>query len=185
MRVTTLALVILACAGCVSAPEQPLREYLDEQTTATITVVAEPWIFSHERSNERLDQRDYLNVYAIDVNRMGDHRQYLAVLQSSPLRDKEGRDTPPPTLQLRASGEELTFRPAADDSRQLGVAQPVAQSYTYESRWWYYPVDRRTLDRLASSRDVQASLVAGEVRAVYVLWRDGSAEAAALSSAIP
>jgi hypothetical protein len=88
-------------------------------------------------------------------------------------------------LQLRASGEELTFRPVADDPRQLGVAQPVAQSYTYESRWWYYPVDRRTLERLASSRDVQASLVAGEVRAVYVLWRDGSAEAAALSSAIP
>jgi hypothetical protein len=173
------------CAGCAAAPDEPLREYLDEQTAATITVVAEPWIFSRERPSERLDDRDYLNVYAIDVNRMGDHRQYLAVLQSSPLRDGAGRDAPPPTLQWRASGEDLTFAPSAEDARALGVAQPVAQSYTYESRWWYYPVDRPTLARIASSRDAQAALIAGEVHAPYVLWRDGSAEAAALSSAIP
>jgi hypothetical protein len=185
MRASTLALLALACAGCAGAPEKPLREYLDEQTAATITVVAEPWIFSRERTNERLDERDYLNVYAINVNRMGDHRQYLAVLQSAPLRDAAGQDTPPPSLQWRASGEDLTFVPASENARALGVAQPVAESYTYESRWWYYPVDRRTLARIAGSRDVRASLVAGEVRAGYVLWRDGSAEAAALSSAIP
>ena len=185
MRASTLALLVLTCAGCAGAPEQPLREYLDEETTATIMVVVEPWIFSRERTNERLDQRDYLNMYAIDVNRMGDHRQYLAVLQSSPLRDISGRTAPPPTLQLRATGEALTLKPADDDPRQLGLAQQVAQSYTYESRWWYYPVDRRTLARIASWRDLQASLVAGDVRAAYVLWRDGSAEAAALSSAIP
>jgi hypothetical protein len=185
MRVTPLALLALACAGCASAPEQPLREYLDEQTAATIKVVAEPWIFSRERTNERSDERDYLNVYAIDVNRMGDHQQYLAVLQSSPLRDAAGRDTPPPTLQLKAGGEQLSFEPSREDPRELGVAQPVAQSFTYEARWWYYSVDRPTLARIAQAQDVEVALAAGDARAAYVLWRDGSAEAAALSSAIP
>jgi hypothetical protein len=185
MRTSTFALLALTCVGCAGAPEQPLREYLDEQTSATITVVAEPWIFSRERTNERLDERDYLNVYAIDVNRMGDHRQYLAVLQSSPLRDVSGRAAAPPALQLRATGEALTFEPAKDDPRELGISQAIAQSYTYESRWWYYPVDQRTLARIASWRDLQAALVAGDVQAAYILWRDGSAEAAALASAIP
>jgi hypothetical protein len=184
MRVTPLAVLVLTCAGCASAPEQRVREYLDEQTAATITVVAEPWIFSRQRTHERVDERDYLNVYAIDVNRMGDHRQYLAVLQSAPLRDAEGRDAPPPTLQLRADGAALSFEPA-EDARKLGVAQPVAQSYTYESRWWYYPVNRETLARIANAQDVQASLAAGAASAAYVPWRDGSAEAAALSAAIP
>ena len=66
MRASALAFLAIACVGCSAAPEKPLREYLDEQTTATITVAAQPWIFSRERTNSRLDQRDYLNVYAIE-----------------------------------------------------------------------------------------------------------------------
>jgi hypothetical protein len=185
MRAVDAALLSLMCVACASTPDVKPREYLDEQTAATITVVAEPWIFSRERTNATLDERDYLNIHAIDVNRMGDHRQYFAVLQSLPLVDAAGRETPPPQLQLRAGEEIVTLESARDDSRALGLAQPVAQSYTAASKWWYFPVDKHTLARISRAQDVQASLVAGEVRAPYVLWRDGRAEAAALAAALP
>ena len=72
--------MLSGCASHVSTP----RAYLDEETAATITIVAEPWIFTGEQVGASLNDRDYLNMFAIDVNRMGDHRQYLAVLQSMP-----------------------------------------------------------------------------------------------------
>lgn len=185
MRSIYAPLVFLLCAACASAPDVEPREYLDEQTAATIKVVAEPWIFSRERTNVRADQRDFLNVYAVDVNCMGDHRQYLAVLQSQPLLDEHGRELPPPTLQLQTGGEVVELEPAREDPKQFGVAKPIAESYSLASKWWWYPLDKPTLARIAGAQNLQVALAAGETRAPYVLWRDGRAEAAAMTAVIP
>jgi hypothetical protein len=185
MRSINTVLLSLICVACVSEPTVKPREYLDEQTAATITVVAEPWIFSRERTNATVDQRDYLNIYAIDVNRMGDHKQYFAVLQSLPLTDDEGRELPPPALQLRLGEEVISLEPVRADPKALGLAQPVAPSYTVPSKWWYFPVSKDTLARITKTRDMQAALVVGETPTRYVLWRDGSAEAAALTAIVP
>lgn len=178
-------LSLLICAACASAPDFDPRQYLDEQTAATITVVAEPWIYSRERTNATSDERDFLNIYAIDVNRMGDHRQYLAVLQSTPLRDAEGRELHWPTLELQIGDEIVSLQASREAAKKLGVASPVAESYTPSSKWWYFPLARQTLARIASVQELQASLLSGAVRARYALWRDGRAEAAALTSALP
>jgi hypothetical protein len=185
MRFATITWLSLMCVACASAPDGKPREYLDEQTAATISVVAQPWIFSKERTNATLDQRDFLNVYAIDVNRMGEHRQYFAVLQSAPVMDAEGRESPAPTLELRTGGEHVALPATQENPRSLGLAQPVAESYTALSRWWYFPVDKHTLARITKWQNVEAALAAGDVRSTYVLWRDGRAEAAALSAVIP
>ncbi|MGH8175549.1 MAG: hypothetical protein ACREV5_04730 [Steroidobacter sp.] len=185
MRTVSTALLLLICVACTSTPGTAPREYLDEQTAATITVVADPWIFSRERTNETADQRDFLNVYAIDVNRMGDHKQYFAVLQSLPLVDSQGRELPAPTLQLRTSADVLSLEPTPEEPRKLGLARPVAESYSLTSKWWYFPVDRQTLASVATSGDVQATLVVGETQTPYVLWRDGRAEVEELTSVLP
>jgi hypothetical protein len=185
MRTRIAWLWALLGVACASTPGVTPRSYLDQQTAATITVAADPWIFSSERANTNPDQRDFLNLYAIDVNRMGDHRQYFAVLQSLPLTDAEGRELPPPALELRTAGEFLALSPSAESPRDLGVGQPVAQAYTLASIWWYYRVDRNALAMLTRSSELQAALVFNGVRAPYVLWRDGSAAAAAFTSALP
>lgn len=185
MRSTYTTVLSLLCAACASAPDLEPREYLDEQTSATIKVVAEPWIFSRERTNASVDQRDFLNVYAVDVNRMGDHRQYLAVLQSQPLIDARGQELPPPTLELQIGGEVIELAPALEDPKQFGVAQPIADAYSLTSKWWWFPTDKATLARIANTQNLQAALAAGETRTPYVLWRDGRAEAAAMTAVIP
>lgn len=174
----------LICAGCASAPQGAPREYLDEQTAATITVAAEPWIFSRPRGQTTIDQGDFLTMYAIDVNRMGDHRQYLAVLQALPQGEPAGQP-PAPILQLQADDGLIALQPAQDAPRALGLAQPVAQSYSLASRWLYYPIDLDLLRRLTRSRALDAALLAEDVRTPYVQWRDGRAEAAALSAVVP
>jgi hypothetical protein len=185
MRMQIAWLLSLFGVACASTPSVAPRAYLDGETAATITVVADPWIFSRESAAATIDQRDFLNIHAIDVNRMGDHKQYFAVLQSLPLTDAEGRELSPPTLELRTGDEVVSFSPAGEKPRDLGLAQPVARAYSLTSRWWYFPVDKETLAEIATSADMQAALVSDGVRRPYVLWRDGRAEAAAFTSELP
>ncbi len=146
------------------------REYLDEQTAATITVVAEPWTFNREGTTPQLD---FIDLYAIDVNRMGEHRQYLVVLQYWPAPDWKSAN---PTLEVRVAGEVLTFRPTEFDAREIGIGQPVDPSAPRSSIYWYYPVDNGSLQSLAHSKVLSVSLLKADVKSTYVVWKDGSAE---------
>jgi hypothetical protein len=170
------ATTLVACAG--PRPIAP-KEYLDEQTAATIRVVADPWIFVRDRSAADAE-RDFLNLYAIDVNRMGEHRQYIAVLQWSPPLQSEGVV---PTLELRAGERAITLQPAGESPRQLGIAQPVAQSYS-SAKWWYFPVEKEALTAIARAHDLQAAFVLNDTRIPYTIWRDGRAELAELTEVL-
>jgi hypothetical protein len=179
MRVVSAALLSSFLLGCASVPEDAPREYLDEQTAATITAVKEPWIFTREQ-NVANEQRDFLHLYAIDVNRMGDHRQYIAALQSSASNPAVRR-----VLQLTAGGQTHRLEALAQSPREIGIAQPIAESYTLTSAWSFFPVDRQTLVALASARDLHAQMIVGDEPIAYALWRDGRDELADLTAVLP
>ena len=172
-------LVAIALTGCAAAPTTAPREYLDEQTAATITVVQKPWIFTRAENSANAP-RDYLHLYAIDVNRMGEHRQYFAALQSAPLADAL-----PPILELKAGGQVVTLERAAQEPRELGIAQPIAESYTLTAAWSYFPVDKQTLAALANAGDLEARLIHLQGPMTYVLWRDGRNELSELTAVLP
>lgn len=178
MRVIFAAAVLSLLPGCASERAAGPREYLDEKTAATITVVADPWIFANDRAAAG-DERDFLNLYAIDVNRMGDHRQYLAVLQWWPLAA-----TAAPTLELRAEDRTIALQPITVDARELGLAQPVETAHPPTSKWWYFPVDKQALATVARSQNLQATLVVRDERIAYVMWRDGRSELVELTDAL-
>jgi len=173
--------VTLLLVACATPHSVAPREYLDEKTAATITVVADPWVLASERSAQT-EERDFLNLYAIDVNRMGEHRQYLAVLQWWP--EAEGGKVTP-TLQLHATDRTITLNAAPEDARALGIAQPVAQTTAIGSKWWYFPVTREVLADVAKSPDLRATLVVGSAQTSFAKWRDGSAELIELTDALP
>jgi hypothetical protein len=179
MRFVFAALVSSFLVGCATAPASAPREYLDEQTAATITAVKEPWIFTREQ-NVGNGQRDFLHLYAIDVNRMGEHRQFIAALQSA------AGDTPiRPILELKAGGQTHRLEALAHSPREIGIAQPIAESYTLTSAWWFYPVDKQALGALAESSDLRARLIVGEQGISYALWRDGREELSGLTAVLP
>jgi hypothetical protein len=179
-----LPVAIMLLAACATTPHSVApREYLDEKTAATITVVADPWVLASERS-EQADERDFLNLYAIDVNRQGEHRQYLAVLQWWPTADAASGKVAP-TLQLHAADSTIDLRPTPEDARTFGIAQPIAEPASFGSKWWYFPVNREILVDLAKSSDLRATLVVGDTQTGFIKWRDGSAELVELTDALP
>jgi hypothetical protein len=173
-----LALTILAFAGCSSTPSVTPREYLDEQTAATITVVADPWIFTRKNAPPQLD---FFNLYAIDVNRMGDHKKYFAVVHYWPSAEITGNGAP--ALVLSGGSQQIKLEAVQEDARQLGIAQPLDKSAPSSAKTWLYLVDKDRLQAIAQSRELAATLVTDKTDAAYVVWRDGSSELSEFATA--
>jgi hypothetical protein len=185
MRIAVSVILIASILGCTASRVVTPREYLDEQTAATITVVKDPWIFTRTLSeSSATDEQDFLHLYAIDVNRMGDHRQYLAVLQSVPPTQHTAISDMP-NLELTSGGETIALEATTASPRELGIAQPVAESYTMTAAWFYFPVDKQVLARIANTRDLDAAMVIDSERIPYVLWRDGRDELSELTAVLP
>jgi hypothetical protein len=120
-------------------------------------------------------------LYGIDVNRMGSHRQYIALLQ---WMSSEATSAPP-VLELSLGGETLQLEASNQDPKDLGIAQPLAQAYSGSSRWWYYPADPATLKRIASARELTLALALPDRRAAYEMFSDGRAQLAELTAVLP
>jgi hypothetical protein len=174
-----LIFVALAFVGCSTTPSVMPREYLDEQTAATITVVADPWIFTRKNAPPQLD---FFNLYAIDVNRMGDHKKYFAVVHYWPSPEISGDGAP--ALVLNGGSQELKLQAVREDARQLGIAQAIDKSAPSSAKTWFYPVDKERLRTIAQSRELAATLVTEKVDATYVVWRDGSSELSEFATAL-
>lgn len=168
MRSAIVFLFTTLLVGCAVTPVGP-REYLDEQTAATITTVAEPWMFNREGTTPQLD---FINLYAIDVNRMGDHRKYLAVVQYWPTAQWRSAQ---PTLEIRVADELLQLKPIEVQPREIGIGQPLDAAAPRSSKYWFYPIEDATLKKLAQHKDIAVAMLRDDERATYVMWKDGSA----------
>lgn len=185
MRSVPLLLLALSLFGCTTERVSEPREYLDERTAATITVVRDPWIFSREAVRTASGQaRDFLQLYAIDVNRMGEHNQYLAALHSLPASSAADASVPP-TLKLEASEWSLRLEATTAQPRDIGLARPVADTYALDATWSYFPVDKQTLASIANASDLEVEILWEGERTAYVLWRDGRAELSELTAVLP
>src|SRR5690606_20508879 len=168
MMVASVMLMLTACATeRVITP----REYLDETTATTITIVADPWIFNRKDAPPQLD---FVHLYAIDVNRMGEHRQYLVVVKYWPAADLPGKARPALAVQLPE--REITLDPVEEDGRALGIGEPIDKSAPRSAQSWFYPLEKKHLEAIGRARELSVALVVGDARASYVVWRDGSAE---------
>ncbi len=183
MRAGLLASIslILTLAGCASVAP---REYLDPDTAATITVVAKPWILLADNSPSDFNKREFLDLYAVNINRTGDHRQYFAVMQSQFYFAPSNNETAAPVLEIETPTGMIALRSTTQSPRQLGITKPLEEPYTVKSRWWYFPVSKENLGAIARSTNLHATLVSGDARVSYGEFRNGSAELAKLSASL-
>ena len=181
MRLIALSIALLMSSACVAPVVSP-RSYLDEETAATVTTVAQPWIFTGEQVAFAAKDGDYLDLFALDVNRMGAHRQYLAILVSNP---PAAAATSPLTLQLQGGGQRVALQPTTESLRDLGLSKPPAPSYLATARWWYFPVGKDILTTVVRSSDLTAAIDVAGKRVTFSTWRDGSADIDRLNAALP
>ena len=172
-----LVVAFLAVVGCTTTKSITPREYLDEQTAATITVVADPWVFTRK---DTAPQVDFFNLYALDVNRMGDHKKYFAIVHYWPSAALAAGGAP--KLVLSTTSRELTLEPVAQTLREIGIAQQLDTAAPASAQTWLYPVDSASLQAIAQSRDLAAALLTSKGGAEYAVWRDGSTELSEFAS---
>ncbi|MET0985461.1 MAG: hypothetical protein ABW034_08650 [Steroidobacteraceae bacterium] len=182
MRVLAIAGLLTTLIGCAATPTSTPREYLDQQTAATIKVVADPLVFAQDPSS---GGRDFLNVYALDVNRMGQHQQYLAVLQWWPEQGAAAAAANPAMLQLETPGQTHSLSAATQSARELGIAERIDPTAPREGAWFYFPVSKEVLAQVSQASSMRATLVLGERRVAYTLWQDNRAELTELAEALP
>lgn len=150
--------VLLTLVGCATQPPT-VKSWLDPVSSATITAQTEPLVLARPETRLGVNGRDFAQLTAIEVNRMGDRKLYLiAVLWSNAnLSLKEWRDFENAFAQVEVR---LDDRPMAltrhpEDVSALGVGQSPLPLPIPGTRQVYFPIQRADLRALAQSNRVQ------------------------------
>lgn len=172
-------LTVLIVTGCATEHVATPREYLDDSTASTITIVANPWVLTRTGAPPQLD---LLHLYAIDVNQTGRHGCYLAVIQYWPAATTTHGERA--QLVMDIAGLQKQLEPVTDRPDQLGIGAPLDAAAPTSAKTWFYPLDPATLSALAAASTLSVELVTPTAFANYESWRDGSAEVKAFAEAI-
>jgi hypothetical protein len=179
-RIASVLSVAAACAqlaACSSAPQRAPSELLDEQTGATLVVVAEPLVFARPRADVAANARDYVTVVAVEANRSGKYAQYLLVHRWSTV-DRRMAPLPPPAagrLLLQADGRVLEFKPLQPMPAALARRDQVFMPADADVVSWAYATDLATLGYLAASHEIGVRFPDEPLDSPFALWSDGRA----------
>jgi hypothetical protein len=177
---TLLLAAIVVCFGGCSASLAP-RTHLDPVTAATITVQAEPIVLAFDDQLRASNARDYLQLAAIEINRMGSRELYLGVLHWSTI-DRTSAEHDAAARELRHArlladdrpielSTNLQERPAGLGVRPYPLPIPGAREF-------YFPIQKEQLRAIALSRSLTLTPLApaaGHTSPIYRDWQDGRA----------
>ena len=170
-----LAAALLACqpAGLLAGAEPP-REYLDEQTAATITIVGQPMVFAYARRELAANARDYATLAAAAVNRSG-KVNYVVVVYFWTTVDPRLRDAYSPAaepLVLQADDRKVNLRLQGHSPHDAGIGEPIYAPPGEPVVSNVYGADLATLRFVAAARHLALEVDSGGTTFEYELWED-------------
>jgi len=162
--------------GCATAPspESP-REYLDERSAATISVVGKPIVFARARRELAAYSRDYVTIAAAAVDRTGKVDYVLIAYFWSTVdpRNKAPSATPAfDPLVLTADDRRIRFPLRDHSAEDAGVGIPVHAPEGGAAQPSVYPTDLGTLRFIAQARHLSVLSGTDELPVSYDLWDD-------------
>jgi hypothetical protein len=176
MKSSILAALAIAVAACstIAFAKTP-REYTDENTAATITVVDEPIVFARSRRDLAANARDYVTLAAAAVDRAGRVEYVIVAYVWSTIDDRldpeRRRDTS--TLLIAADDRRIELTAPVGSPDEVGIADPVLPPPGPSRVPQVYRIDLGTLRFLAAARRVSLLLGTDPVAPTYDLWDDG------------
>jgi hypothetical protein len=184
----SLLVVLLTLVGCATQPT--VKSWLDPVSASTITAQFEPLILARVKPTRETNERDYAQLAAIEVNRMGARRLYLvAVLWSTNnLSIKQRHEFVDSFAQvdLRLDDRSLTLARLPDDVSALGIGQSPLPLPIPGSHHVYYPVERAELRAIAQSKSAElTALGLPEVPQRYEEFKDGRQSLSEFLSQLP
>ncbi len=152
----------------------PPREYLDEETAATITVVEQPLIFAFARRDLAANARDYVTLAPAAVNRMG-KVSYVLILYFWSTIDPRLREEPPPDaghVVLVADDRQIELQLRGHTAYEAGIGVPVHAPPGVEATPDVYGTDLSVIRFLAAARHLTLRAESGAATLEYELWED-------------
>jgi len=169
------ALPLAAFVSCIAlaVSDQP-REYLDEETGATITVVAEPLVFAYARPELAANVRDYATLAAAAVDRTGKISYVLIAYFWSTVDPRLRRDAAlaAEPLVLSADDRRITLALRARSPHEAGIGVPVHAPPGNAAAPNVYATDLATLRYVAEARRLTLVADSGGTPLSYELWED-------------
>lgn len=176
-------------AATVPVPPPTLvSEYLDPQTAMTVRLVAEPYIFGRDVPDLAANARDYVSLGAVELDNMGKHRYFLALVSWSTIdRARSGSALPalPARLAIGNGPSLREWAVTSHEPRQLGAGISVFDppSGRFGDSW--FEVKPADLRALAEHPPASIEVTLEGLRRTFTLWRDGQAALQEFAANLP
>jgi hypothetical protein len=174
-RGTRLLGALLALCACLArAGDSAPREYLDEETGATVTLETEALVFAYARSELAANARDYVSLQAAAVNRSG-KVSYVLISYAWSTVDPRVREEPLPSpdqLLLRADDRRIQLSARGHTAREAGIGVAVDAPAGSNAMPTVYTTDLVTLRFLAECRHLALAVETERTTLIYDLWED-------------
>jgi hypothetical protein len=175
-----LALLFVSIvAGC--ATPHAAREYLDNDTAATVTVAQRGWIFARERPDLAVHAQDYVTITPVQTNRNGQRTIYLYCHVWSTI-GRLGHATAIPAnaeLTLIADDRPVTLTRHTATLRALGFGKEPVPTPNDAAELRAVKVDADLLRFLINAEQLRVAVKTGAEVEYFLPWRDGRDAAAA------
>lgn len=166
--------LLAALATPASGDDQPVREYLDEETAATITAAVEPLVFARERTDLAVNARDYVSLVPIEVNRSGVRRYYWFGYLWSTIDRRDGETflAQGDQFVLLADGRPMRLQAATGSLRELGIARAPISRPGRAAVAVLLQADPGSVGFAGNATDLSLVLIHDGQNQDYSLWRD-------------
>jgi hypothetical protein len=171
----SLSAGILLLAGCASAPQT--REYVDNDTAATISVSNDSWIFARERPDLAVHAQDYITMTPVQVNRAGRRVVYLYCQLWSTIDRRRDTSIVPPKSELAivADDRRIVLPQSGTDVRSLGMGHIPVPPPNSAAEIRVVAIDLDLLRSIATADQVRVALNMEHVTDYFLTWRNGQA----------
>jgi hypothetical protein len=171
-----MGVAALACVASCSSTDG-VRQQLDERTGATMTWVDAPWIFARERPELAVNVRDYLNLYAVDVNKSGKHQVLVLVHGWSTLDARDSPTRPAVTsYDLIVDDRIIRLQPATQTTKQLGIGQTIDLPRGTFTQDTYCPISIEELRAITLGRHIYVRIQPEQQTVPYATWKEARRE---------
>jgi hypothetical protein len=172
-RALVLLLALLPLAAATAG--QPHR-MLDRSTGATVVVSRDPWQLSLEQPQMAANARDYVALYAVEVNTAGTRHYHLAAFFWSTVPGRGTFEGAVPLLTLRVDDRVLHLKPLGKTPRDVGISKWPLDPPGRGARLAIYEVDTALLHQMATTHDCRVHVDSDpslQADVWFEKWRDG------------
>jgi hypothetical protein len=166
--------LLLASPPGARAGEDPVREYLDEITAASITVAVDSLVFARERSDLAANARDYVTLAPIEINVTGKRSYFWSgyIWSTIDRRDRQPLLAPGDELVLLADGRPIRLRSDTRSLRDHGVGQPPTRVPARTAVAVLFVADRESIAYAARATELHIELIHAGTSEPFALWKD-------------